>query len=170
MAQYQTWAPGIAFMPAERPADGLDNVNGVNWTGMLGLRQSGGTTFQGLAGGHNWFHVPIATPTIVAGTHAKLTKVFLLFQCGNPSATQAGMAGANVTDIHVWDGPNRIHTFGGFQLFGEHRFRFLGPDTSTFFNLPTPIVINFGIEIAVHVNFSQAQKVIFAGAGAEFDI
>ena len=80
------------------------------------------------------------------------------------------MAGANVTDVHVWDGPNRIHTFGPFLLFGEHRFRFQGPDANTFFVLPTPIPIFFGIEIAVQVKFPQQKTVTFAGAGAEFDI
>jgi hypothetical protein len=108
-------------MPAERPADGLQNVNNVQWTGLLGLRQSGGATFKGQNGASNWFHVPIATPVIVKDVRATLVRVFVMFQCGDPAAiieNNATIAGANVTDIHVWDGPNRIHKFGPFNLFG----------------------------------------------------
>ena len=31
--------------------------------------------------------------------------------------------GANLTNIDVWDGPNRVARFGGIKLFGEHRFK-----------------------------------------------
>ena len=66
MALYASWSPGIAFMPAEFPADTVQ-VNNVAGSQIVGLRQSGGATFQGIVGSSNWFHVPIATPVIVAG-------------------------------------------------------------------------------------------------------
>ena len=169
MATHASFSPGIAFMPAEIPGD-MRTVNGVSWSDVLGLRQSGGTTFQGAVGTSNWFHVPIATPVIVAGTRAKLVQVFVMFRCGSAAsitANNATIAGCNVTDVHVWDGPNRIHMFGPFMLFGEHRFR-LG--TSNTFKLPTPLDVFFGIELAVHVSFSQNEPITFASAGADFDV
>lgn len=168
MALFASWSPGTAFMPAEFPAAGLGRVNGIPWTDVVGLRQSGGCTFQGQHGNSNWFHVPISTPVIVSGVRAKLIQVFVMFQCGDPNATFAANAGANVTDVHVWDGPNRIHMFGPFDLFGEHRFKL---DTSTIFKMPVPNQnIFFGLELAVHVNFSQDQTITFASAGADFDV
>ena len=106
MALFASWSPGIAFMPAEFPSN-MDQVNGIGWSDILGLRQSGGATFQGKVGTTNWFHVPIATPVIVADTRAKLVQVFVMFRCGSAAsiaANNATIAGCNVTDVHVWDG------------------------------------------------------------------
>jgi hypothetical protein len=169
MATHASWSPGIAFMPAEIPGN-MRPVNGIPWTDALGLPQNGGTTFQGAVGTSNWFHVPIATPVIIAGTRAKLVQVFVMFRCGSAAsitANNALIAGCNVTDVHVWDGGNRIHMFGPFNLFGEHRFR-LG--TSNTFKLPTPLDVFFGIELAVQVSFSQNEPITFASAGADFDV
>ena len=166
MALFASWTPGIGFMPAETPWDTQD-VNGIGWTGVVGLRQSGGATFKGKSGTSIWFHAPIATPVIINNTRAKLVRVFVMFQCGDPMAQIATAAGANVTDIHVWDGPNRIKMFGGFSDFGEHRFKF---DTNNMRDMGTPAPdIFFGVEIAVHVKFTQDQMVTFASAGADFD-
>jgi hypothetical protein len=76
-------------------------------------------------------------------------------------------AGANLTDVHVWDGPNRIHKFSGAMLFGEHRFNL--QDTNVLFKLPAGLEVFFGIEIAVHISFSKDQTVTFAAAGPDFD-
>ncbi|HUN48990.1 MAG TPA: hypothetical protein VMU85_20825, partial [Stellaceae bacterium] len=98
-----------------------------------------------------------------------LIQVFVMFRSGDPAAevaNDADLAGCNVTDVHVWDGPNRIQTFGPFNLFGEHRFRF---GTSNTFKLPAPKEIFFGIELAVHVSFTMNFPVTFASAGADFD-
>ena|SRR5579871_1525305 len=70
---------GIAIMPAENPGN-MVPTPGIPWTEVVGLRQSGGTTFQGKVGTGNWFHVPIATPLIVAGARAKLVSSFLSVQ------------------------------------------------------------------------------------------
>jgi hypothetical protein len=170
MALHASWSPGIAFMPAEFPSD-MAQVNGIGWSDIVGLRQSGGATFQGKVGTSNWFHVPIATPVIVAGVRAKLVRVFVMFQSGiqpEPGGIGAAFrAGCNVTDVHVWDGPNRIHMFGPFNLFGEHRFK-LSP--SNVHNLPVPTDIFWGVELAVRVSFSQNFSVTFASAGADFDV
>jgi len=154
-------------MPAEIPGNGVP-VNGVAWSDVLGLRQSGGATFKGKVGTSNWYHVPIATPVIVAGVRAKLVQVFVMFQCGSQAAVtnnNADLAGCNITDVHVWDGPTRIQTFGPFKLFGDHRTRL---DTSTMHKLPTPVDIHWGIDLAVQVSFTQDEAVTFVSAGADF--
>jgi hypothetical protein len=132
---------------------------------ILGLRQSGGATFKGKFGTSNWFHVPIATPVIVADTRAKLVQVFVMFRCGSATGHNADTAGCNVTDMHVWDGPNRIARFGSFKLFGEHRFKL---DTSNTHKLSTPTDIFWGVELAVHVSFRQGEPITFAAADADF--
>jgi hypothetical protein len=82
-----------------------------------------------------------------------------MFRCGSAAsiaANDATIAGCNITEVDVWDGASQIHKFGPFLLFGEHRFR-LG--TSNTFKLPTPPSVVFGIELAVHVSFSQNEPI-----------
>ncbi len=165
MALFASWSPGTAFMPAEFPSD-TDQVNSIGWTNVVGLRQSGGATFKGKNGTSNWFHVPIATPVIINDTRVTLAQVWLMFLAGDPTATLASNAGTTITDVHVWDGPNRIHMFGGFHLFGEHRFKLTS--TSVLFKMPTGTQVFFGLELAVHVSFDKDMTVTFASAGADF--
>jgi hypothetical protein len=167
MALHASWVHGTAFQPAERPAGRLANVDGVAWTDVVGLREGSGSTWHGQASRANWFHVSIPTPVIVDGVRIRLVKVFVMFRCGDPDARIATSAGANITDIHVWDGPNRIRTFSGFNLFGDHQTRF---DSSTMHALPTPQELYFGLGISVRVRFSAAHTVTFTAAGADFDV
>lgn len=167
MALFASWSPGIAFMPAEIPSD-MVQVNGIGWSDVLGLRQSGGATFKGMVGTSNWFHVPIATPVIISDTRAKLVRVFVMFQCGSQAAVtnnNANLAGCNIKRVDVWDGAGRIQRFGPFNLFGDHRTRF---GTSNSFQMPTPPDIFFGIELAVQVSFTADESVTFTSAGADF--
>jgi hypothetical protein len=167
MARHASWVHGTAFQPAERPAGGLTNVDGVAWTDLVGLRQGWGSTWQGQPNRSNWFHVSIPTPVIVNDVRIRLVTIFVMFRCGDPDARIAANAGASITDIHVWDGPHRIRTFSGFNLFGDHLTRF---DTSTTHTLPSPQPLAFGLGISVHVRFSAAQTVTFASAGADFNV
>ena len=63
--------------------------------------------------------------------------------------------GANLTNIDVWDGPNRVARFGGIKLFGEHPFKL---DTNTTHTLSPSLEVFWGIELAVHITFSQNQN------------
>jgi hypothetical protein len=169
MALHQSWAHGNAFAPPELPANGLYPVDNVRWTDITGLRRGWGSFWLGQPGTSNWFHVPIPTPTIVEGARVQLQRVFVLFTAGDTTATAAGQSGANITNIHVWDGPNRIATFGPFNLFGEHRQPVGGGNTFTVQAKPQ---ITFGVGISVQATFSNVgdQLIGFAGAGADFDI
>jgi hypothetical protein len=167
MALHQSWVHGNAFAPPEFPAAGLYEVDNVRWTDITGLRKGWGSFWLGQPGQSNWFHVAIPTPTIVEGARVRLQQIFVLFTAGDSTATGANASGANITDIHVWDGPNRIKTFGPFNLFGDHR---QPPGNS--FQLPAMPQISCGVGISVRATFSNVgdQLIGFAGAGADFDI
>jgi hypothetical protein len=88
---------------------------------------------MGLVGTQNWFHVPIAAPVILADTRAKLVRVFAMFRPGSQAAIdadQAGLAGCNVTDVRVWDEPNRIRHRSIFSSAWSWRCTFPLPRTS----------------------------------------
>ena len=165
MALHASWVHGTAFMPAEFPGSGLENVDDVAWTDILGFRRGWGSFWQGIAGNANWFHVSIPTPVITDDNRVKLERVFVMFKAGEDTPNDADLAGANVTDIHVWDGPNRIKTFGSFQLFGDHRGAL---DTDNTHVLDPQEEIFRGVGISVRVAFRQDELVGFASAGADF--
>lgn len=169
MALHQSWVHGTAFAPPEEPASGLYRVDNIWGTDIVGLRRGWGIFFLGQPGTANWFHVSIPTPTIIEGARVRLQRVFVLFSAGISTATSAGQSGANITDIHVWDGPNRIATFGTFNLFGQHRTRVEGGNT---FNVNARPEIFLGVGISVRATFSNVgeQLIGFSGAGADFDI
>jgi hypothetical protein len=164
---YANWVHGTAFMPPEFPTQGLDNVDGVPYTDVVGLRRGWGTFWQGKTGNANWFHVSIPTPVIIDNARVKLQRVFVMFTAGDTTVNNANLAGANITDIHVWDGVNLIRTFGPYLLFGDHRSHL---DTSNTFELPNPLEIFWGVGISVRVQFSANQRVGFASAGADFEV
>lgn len=170
MATTAMWVHGNAFTPAEVPAGGLVNVNGVGWTDLIGYHQGWGVTFQGRAGHSNIFHVAIPTPVIVNNVRARLKKFFVLFNCRDANE-QDGAAGkgANVTQIDIWDGANRIKSLGPFLLYGNYLNRpSLNDALSTFQNPPE---LRWGLGFSVVVKFhSDNSLVTFGSAGADFEV
>ena len=169
MALHQSWAHGTAFAPAEEPSQGMLEVDGINWTDVIGLRRGWGSFYQGQPGTSNWFHVSIPTPAIIEGARVRLLKVFVLFLAGDPTVSSAGQSGANITDIRVHNGPNQIASFGTFNLFGDKRTGISGGNT---FTLPAKPQITMGVGISVRATFSNVgiQMIGFSAAGADFDI
>ncbi len=107
----------------------------------------------------NWFHFGIPTKVIVNDKRQMLDSVMLRFR--------AGSALAAVTNVHVYDGENRIATHDGLNLsptaFGLERFNVAGkPD------------VLWGIGISVGVRFSgttDAQNTLeFSSAGGDFNL
>ena len=169
MALHQSWVHGTAFAPPELPSVGVDEVNNNRWTDLTGLRQGWGTTWQGVVNQSAWFHVAVPTPAIIEGARARCNQVYVLWSAGDATAASWSNAGALITNIHVWDGPNRIQTFGSFRRFGNHAGGIDGENT---FALPARPQISFGVGISVRAEFSNVgnQLVWFSAAGADFEI
>lgn len=164
MALHSMWAHGTAFSPPEFPSTGLDNVDDVPYTDVLGLRRGPGSFWRGEVGSGNWFHVSIPTPVIVGGDQVRLKRVFLKYDVGE----------SNITDVQVWEGSSRIQQFGPFptgkEKIGDHR----GPlDADNTFVLPNDPLVSSGIGISVRVEFlwgsGEPPIVQFTAAGAEFE-
>jgi hypothetical protein len=169
MALHQSWVHGTAFAPPELPSVGVDEVDNNRWTDLTGLRQGWGTTWQGVANQSAWFHVAIPTPAIIEGARVQLNQVYVLWSAGDATAAGWSDAGALITDVHVWDGPNRIKTFGTFRVFGNHATQ---RDSDNTFVLPARPQISFGVGISVRAEFKNVgnQLVWFSAAGADFEI
>lgn len=169
------WVHGNTVVPERtikaEPAgtDGpLTDIRGVPGSGMLGFRRGGGTQFRGKDGHKNWFHFSIPTPVIHNGERANLAKVFVLYRT-DPQV--------NLIAVHVWDGARTGNPI--FQsamprgISGDHDGSGGDGDLIEGMNMWTVSAqprVFWGVGISVHVHFIDTGNIIFASAGADFDV
>ena len=138
---------------AETPAGGvLEDVAGVAWTAVTGLRQGWGVTYRGAAGRACWFHTPVPTVGLFGHAAATLGEFYVTFEAQGT---------ARVTSVHLWNGDVRLRTYDGLSLAGRH----------TFSQLFTPelAMTATGVNVSTLVQFgSSASQVVFLGAYARF--
>jgi hypothetical protein len=155
--KYASWVHGNAFTVPENPAStAIAPVPGRPRTDIVGLHQGWGQTWRGRSGTANWFHVGVPTPVIVDDVRLRLQRVMILFAAG---------VSCDLTNVHVWDGPNRIQTFGPFAITRNH---FGGLDASNTFNAPANPLVFWGVGISVLIRFNTAANITFYSAGIDF--
>jgi hypothetical protein len=135
---------GNAVSVAEAPGD-LENVNGIGWTDIVGLRQGWGATFRGKARRFVWFHYTIPTMSIVNNSALALSRLNILFDV-------AGQA--RVDSVHVWN--NSRQRIVQRDNLGQTR------DFVVDFS-PTPVSLASDIGISLGVFFSEATNITFRG-------
>jgi hypothetical protein len=128
---------GNAVSFAEAPGD-CEQVNGIGWTDVVGLRQGWGTTFRGKAGKLLWFHYPIMT--ISSG----LSRLSVLFNLSGR---------ARVDSVHLWNNT-------GQRIFQQDNLR---QTSDVILNLPTPIPMGNDIEVSIGVFFEESANITFRG-------
>ncbi len=120
-----------------------------------------GIYFAGKENSFNWFHIPVATPVITESTRVRLDRFFVLFEI---------IGNAKITDVHVWDGNNRIVYHTGLALSGSH----LNIDAYNTFPVSPQISMLWGMDIVVGVQFGLKDSkgnyptIHFSTAGADF--
>jgi hypothetical protein len=162
-----------------------DQTNGeVAWSDVNGLPRGWGVTYRcadsraiGFGGAQTtgpydpadpfkytqkgyWFHVPVPTPVLVAGTRSALRRVFVLW---------TGTGDISVAAVHVWDGAARIDPplAAGPASHGSPDQLINGV---TAFDLPAPHLVKFSIGISFGVWCTQDSDITFHSAGADFEV
>jgi hypothetical protein len=153
-----SWIHGNAFAVPEAPGFQNLQVGGIPWTDIVGLHRGWGQTWRGKQASRNWFHVAIPTPVIVDDTRLRLDKVFVLFNAG---------VSCDVTDVHVWDGPRQVQTFGTFRRTGDHCGALDGDNT---FDISGNPEVFLGVGVSVFVTFNLESDITFCSAGADFTV
>ena len=129
-------------------------------------RKGWGSIFTAKAGTTNWFHIPVTTPVILDGHRPELTKVFCLFHAGNESM----LSRPKITSLHLYDGRNKIKSFDGLELDGDHGGAI---DASNCWHISPPLTIHSGLGISVGVFFpsgpNQTYSLSFSTIGADFN-
>ncbi|MET0181057.1 MAG: DUF6623 family protein [Novosphingobium sp.] len=105
----------------------------------------------------NWFHFPVPTPVIVNDNRLRIDSALLRFRSGSTLA--------DVTNVHVFDGENRVFARDNMNLspgaLGLERF-----------TLPNKPEVFWGVGVTVGVRFTgttNAQNTMeFAAAGVDF--
>jgi hypothetical protein len=135
MIKHASWAHGNAMVPELQ-------------SGLLVRHWGGGTQIQFTFGLNQtppaaWCHIPIPTPVIVNDVRLRVQTLFLLFKTGQHAA---------IDNVHIFDGPNRIHTWdanigsgGAGRRTGDHS---RGTDPVNTLTLPNPHSVMFGMSIA----------------------
>lgn len=137
---------GNAVSVAEAPGD-LENVNGIGWTDIVGLRQGWGTTFRGKSGKFIWFHIPFPTPTVVNDVPSSLSRLEVFFDIDGQ---------ATVESVHLWgNGRDRWFTANNLRLGSNSSFRR---------DFTPPVRLGGVIGISIGVSFGQAANITFRGA------
>lgn len=144
---------GNAVTVAERPGGGniaspgdLENIHGIGWTDVVGLRQGWGTSFRGKGGKFIWFHIPFPTPVVVNNVQSDMAQLEVLFDIeGN----------AVVDSIHLWGSTNN-------RWFAQDH---LGRTTSWRQDFPAGSILRGVLSISVGVYFREAANITFRGAG-----
>ena len=155
MAQYFVLSSHGVQTVAETPGPGsFENVSGIGWTDVAGLRQGWGVTYRGRARVGCWFHSPIPSLQLPAlgQAYAKLGELALNFDAQGT---------ARVTSVHLWSGNQRIKTYDGLNLAGVQTFRQL--------YYPELDLPGTGLNVCAAVAFgTSASNVVFMGAYGRF--
>ena len=127
------------------------------------IRRGWGTTFQGRSGSTNWFHIPFTTPGLTDNVPKQLDKVSILYKTTD----------AHITNLHVYDGLERIRAFDNLYLSGDHS---MWSDWANTWVISPRQTIKYGLGLSVGVKFATCFEAsncsplefLFTAAGAEF--
>jgi subtilisin family serine protease len=111
------------------------------------------TLVEGKPDTTNWFHFALPTPVIVDNKRLKLESVILMF------VTQPD---AVVTNVHIYDGYQKIEAFDSLSMTGSHLF-----ERFDVLNL----LVRYGIGISIGVKFGKQSTnnlMAFVSAGGDF--
>ncbi len=145
MLEQAMWAHGHSMM-VEAPWNIASEWRAGFFIRVVGRR---GTT--------NWFHFAIPTPVIINDNRLRIDSAMLRFRSGSNLA--------DVTNVHVFDGENRIFAADNLDL---------SPNALGFnrFTLPNKPEVLWGVGVTVGVRFNgadDAQNTMeFAAAGVDF--
>jgi hypothetical protein len=139
-------------------------------------RRGWGAEFYAKADSRNWFHISIPTPGWSVnpvnqnGAHPKLLRIFYFYKT---------IGTVNITDFHIYDGPNRIKEIksqdsNGTDPAGEDHST--GIDYRNHIEINPPVEILFGLGISLGVDFIAGPpnyafpSLLFTTVGADFDV
>lgn len=108
---------------------------------------------DGQANTSNWFHLAIPTAVIVEGNRLRIDSVLLRFRS----------SGATVTNVHVYDGENKIASHDGLSLNP-------GDFASDRFDVPGEPEIRWGLGISFRGEFGSGsrRRIEVSSAGGDF--
>lgn len=137
---------GNAVSFAESPGQ-CEQVDGIGWSDIVGLRRGWGTTFRGRAGQFVWFHYALPALSLVNGTAHDLTSLQVQFDV---------QSGATVESVHIWNNNRQ-------RIFAQDNLRRNADTTISTGNLS----LSSDTGVSVGVWFQQAANITFRGLTAQ---
>ena len=159
MARQAMWVHGnsATIRMNNRGRTEYENVDGIDWTSLEGLRRGWGVVYRCQDNSEYWFHFAIPSPVWRDEVRARLRRVMVLFTADT---------GVTLSSIFVWDGPNQVFRRDGLAIGGRNRTLIDGKNA---FNTPAREV-EWGIGVSVKFYFADPGNVILHAAGVDFDV
>jgi hypothetical protein len=119
------------------------------------------------SGLNSWFHIPVTVPAKVDDFPVRLLRVFLLIE------TEGG---AEVRNVHLYDGSRLLQTFDGLSISGNYRIKIVTRNT---FQLRDPRTVSRGISVSffvqggAHTGGQQGvapNHIVVTSVGAEYQV
>jgi hypothetical protein len=135
---------------AEGPGN-LEQVNGIPWTDVLGLRRGWGTMFRGKWNTFNRFHFAVPTLELRNHTSADLGEVSVSFIASGT---------AKVQSVHIWSGAHRLKAFDNLGAAGDFHAPVSGKNFFLFY--PELKMTDGALGISIGVDFgAQSSNIEF---------
>jgi hypothetical protein len=139
---------GNAVSFAQTPSQ-CEQVDGIAWTDIVGLRSGSGTTFRGRAGQFIWFHFTLPAFSVVNDTAHVLNSLQILFDV---------QGAATVDSVHILNN-------NGQPIFIQDNLR---RSESTTINTGD-LSLSDDAGISIGVSFQQAANIKFRGLIAQLN-
>jgi hypothetical protein len=125
------------------------------------VRRGWGTHFGVREATKNWFHFPITTLSTFGTERLRLVRVYVFYRTD----------GAEIRELHVYDGPRRVEAFSGMNFSGDHSGAI---DDWNCWTIQPAVEIFYGIGISLGVSFTQDEnigmsEILFTTVGAAFE-
>lgn len=138
---------GNAVSYAESPHQ-FEQVDGIPWTDIVGLRMGLGSRFRGRSNTLSWFHYALASVPLVRDGSYGLSRLRVLVDI---------QGGARLDHVHIWDAyRHRLHAVDGLRASSDVDIP-----------LADPLAATGDLSVSLGVRFSEPANVIFRGIIAE---
>lgn len=138
---------GNAVSFPETPSE-LEQVEGIAWTDIVGLRRGWGTTYRGKPGRFLWFHFAMPTMALVRDVPSGLARLRVFFDVAGA---------AKLESVHLWSNMARP----------LHQVDNLAWTADNVLTMPSPQRLDGDLGISIGVSFDQAADITFRGLQAE---
>jgi hypothetical protein len=163
MARQAMWAHGhsATIQLNERGRTESENLYGIHWTSLEGLRKPWGVMYRCQDDSEYWFHLPIPSPVWRDGVRAHLDHTGVIFRAD---------PGVTLRTIAVFDGGDQILIRDHLAIGGVNHTLIEGRNWFGAVGDEREHGVLWGIGVSVKFHFADPGNVILQAAGVDVEV